>query len=133
MHPSLNNQHETNSVPIYFPIYFPFYLFIYFLFLCFLGPHLQHMEVPRLGVKSELQLLAYTTATTQDPSHVFDLHHSSWQRQILNLLKEAGDQTPNLTVPSWIHFCCATTGTPSPYFYISFAILIFKSGHDKFY
>ena len=29
----------------------------------FLGPHLQHMEVPRLGVKLELQLPAYTTAT----------------------------------------------------------------------
>ena len=29
----------------------------------FLGPHLQHMEVPRLGVELELQLLAYTTAT----------------------------------------------------------------------
>ena len=33
----------------------------------FLGPHPRHMEVPRLGVKSELQLLACTTATaTQD-------------------------------------------------------------------
>ena len=30
---------------------------------CFLGPHLQCMEVPRLGVELELQLLAYTTAT----------------------------------------------------------------------
>ena len=29
----------------------------------FLGPHLQHMEVPRLRVTSELQLLAYTTVT----------------------------------------------------------------------
>ena len=29
-------------------------------FLCFLGPHPQHMEVPRLGVESELQLLVYT-------------------------------------------------------------------------
>ena len=29
----------------------------------FLGLHLWHMEVPRLGVKSELQLPAYTTAT----------------------------------------------------------------------
>ena len=29
------------------------------------------MEVPRLGVKSELQLLAYTTITAmQDPSHL---------------------------------------------------------------
>ena len=33
------------------------------------GPHTGHMEAPRLGVKSELQLLAYTTATAmQDPS-----------------------------------------------------------------
>ena len=40
-------------------------------FFFFLGPHLRHMEVPRLGVESELQLLAYTTATaTQDPSHI---------------------------------------------------------------
>ena len=52
--------------------------------VCFasLGPHLQHMEVPRLGVESELQLLAYDTATsTQDQSHVCDLHHSSGQHQ----------------------------------------------------
>ena len=35
----------------------------------FLGPHPGHMEVPRLGFQSELQLPAYTTATTmQDPS-----------------------------------------------------------------
>ena len=33
------------------------------------------MEVPRLGVKSELQLLVYITATaTQDLSHICDLH-----------------------------------------------------------
>ena len=38
------------------------------------------MEIPRLGVESELQLLAYATATAmQDPSHVCDLHHSSQQ------------------------------------------------------
>ena len=29
----------------------------------FLGPHPRPMEVPRLGVESELQLLVYTTAT----------------------------------------------------------------------
>ena len=27
---------------------------ILFIFLVFLGPHLQHMEIPRLGVQSEL-------------------------------------------------------------------------------
>ena len=52
------------------------------------------MEVPRPEVKSELQLPAYTTATSmQDPSCMCNLHHSSWQCQILNPLSEAKDQT----------------------------------------
>ena len=29
----------------------------------FLGPYLQHIEVPRLGAELELQLPAYNTAT----------------------------------------------------------------------
>ena len=33
----------------------------FFFFLVFLGPYPRHMEFPRLGVKSELQLLAYDT------------------------------------------------------------------------
>ena len=42
-----------------------------------------HMEVPRLDVKSELYLPAYTTATaTWDCSHVCDLHRSSQQCRI---------------------------------------------------
>ena len=50
-----------------------------FLFV-FTGPHPWHMEVPRLGVESMLQLPAYTTATAkQDPSCTCDLHHNSWQ------------------------------------------------------
>ena len=45
------------------------------------------MEVPRLGVKSELELPAYTTAVAMpDPSFVGNLHHSSRQYQILNPL-----------------------------------------------
>ena len=41
-----------------------FLLFIVFNFtLVFLGPHRQHMEVPRLGDESELQPLGYATAT----------------------------------------------------------------------
>ena len=37
------------------------------------------MEVPMLGVESELQLLAYPTATaTPDPSHICALYHSLW-------------------------------------------------------
>lgn len=38
--------------------------------------HLRHMEVPRLGAKLELQLLAYATAT-QNWSHVCDPAHSN--------------------------------------------------------
>ena len=52
------------------------------------------MEVPRLGVKSQLQVPAYTTATaTWDPSCICDLYHSSWQRWILNPLSKARGQT----------------------------------------
>ena len=41
-----------------------FVLFLYlFIFLLLLGPHLQYIEVPRLKVKLELQLPAYTIAT----------------------------------------------------------------------
>ena len=77
-----------------------FYLFIYFVFL---GLHLRHMEVPRLGVESELQLPAYTTSTTtSDPSHVRDLQHSSQQCWILNTLSKARDQTRNLMDTSWV-------------------------------
>ena len=74
---------------------------------------IMHIEVPRLGVESELQLPGYTTATAvQDPSHICDLHHSSGKHQILNPLSEARDRTCNLMDPSWICFHCATMGTP---------------------
>ena len=54
-------------------------------YFIFLGPHLWYMEVSSLGVKSELQLPACTTATAiRDASHVCDLYHSSEQRQGLN-------------------------------------------------
>ena len=74
---------------------------IVFCFLCFLEPHQQPMEVPRLGIELELQLPA-TAIATQDPSHVCDLHHSSWQRRILNLLSKARDQTCILTDASQV-------------------------------
>ena len=35
--------------------------FFFFFFFVFLQPQLWHLEVPGLGVKSELQLLAYAT------------------------------------------------------------------------
>ena len=67
----------------------------FFFFLVFLEPHLWHVEVPRLGVKSELHPPAYTAATAMaDPSHsYYSLHHSSWQCPIFNPLSEARDGT----------------------------------------
>ena len=64
------------------------------------------MEVPRLGVESELQLLAYITTTEmQDLSHICDLHHSSLQCHILNLLSEVRNRTEILMNPSQVPYC----------------------------
>ena len=63
------------------------------------------MEVPRLGVKSELQLPAYATATaTPDPSCICNPHCSLWQRQILNPLSEVRDQTCILMNTSQVRY-----------------------------
>ena len=73
---------------------------LHFFFFFFLGTHPWHMEVPRLGVESELQLLAYVTATAtamRDPSHICNLHHSLRQHWVLNPLSKARDQTRVLT------------------------------------
>ena len=71
-----------------------FVCLFFFFFFGFLGPHQRHMEVPRPGVKSELQPPACTTATAmQNPSHICELHHSSWQRQTLNPQSKARDRT----------------------------------------
>ena len=71
----------------------------FFFFL--LGPHPRHMDVPSLGVQSELELSATATAMS-DPSQICDLHHSSWQHEILNPLSKVRDRTYNLMVPSQI-------------------------------
>ena len=91
---------------------------MWFICFCCLGPHPWHMDIPRLGVQSELWLPATATATS-DPSRICDLHHSSWQCRILIPLSEARDQTGNLMVTSRIHFHCAMMGTQNvAYFYI---------------
>ena len=53
-----------------------------------------HVEVPRLGVKTELQWPAYTIATAApDLSRICDLGLSSQKHQSLNPLSEARDGT----------------------------------------
>ena len=70
----------------------------------------------------------YLTATAiWDLSHIFNLHHSSWQQQILNPLSEARDRTCNLIVPSRIRFHCTTTGTPSLYLSLFCLFVLFRA------
>lgn len=71
------------------------------------------MKVPRLGVKLELQLLAYTTTIAMwelSPGH--NLDHSSWQRWILNPLSTARDPTHVLMDTSWVRYRRTITRTP---------------------
>jgi len=58
------------------------------------------MEIPRLGVESEIQLPAYTTATaTPDPSLICDLYHSLQQCHVLSPLSGGQGSKPK---SSWI-------------------------------
>ena len=72
-------------------------------FFGFLGQHLWHTEVSRLGAIWSYTLPAYTTAMSA-LSPVCNQHHSSQQCLILDPLSEAQDQTCNLIVPSRIRF-----------------------------
>ena len=80
------------------------YIYILF-FFSFSGLHLWHMEVPRLGVESELQLMAFITAiAVLDLSCICDLHYSLWQCQILNPLNKVMDRTCVLMDTNQVHY-----------------------------
>ena len=92
------------------------YLILVFICICLivLESHLQQMEVPWLGVKSELQVLGYIIATaTQDPSHVCHLHPSSRQCWILNPLNETRDRTCILMDTNRVHYELSYNRTPT--------------------
>ena len=87
-------------------------------FFFFLGLHLGYMEVPKLGVKLELQVPAYATATAmQDQSQVCNLYHSSWQCWILNPLIETRDWIHILMNPSQVCYHWAMMGTPKEFLF----------------
>ena len=73
--------------------------------------HLQHMEVPRLRVQSELQPASAHSSAGFEP-HL----DSSRQCWVPDPLREARDRTRILMAPSRIHFCCGTIGTPKRLF-----------------
>ena len=99
----------------------PFFIFFFFFFFCFVvvvffraAPGAN--EVPRLGVKLELQFPAYPIATAiavWDLSHVCDLHHCLWQHQILNLLSKGRDRTCIVMDASRVHNLLSHNGNSS--------------------
>ena len=87
-----------SHTPWTFSFFLSFFLFFFFVFCYFFGQLLRQMEVPRLGVESELYPPAYARATAmQDLSRICNLHHSSRQHRILNPLSKARDRTRVLT------------------------------------
>ena len=75
-------------------------------------------EVPRLGVKLELLLPTYTTATATWAT----LHYSSWQHWILNPLIRARDLTHILMDVSWVCYHWATTETPKNWYLLVYSL-----------
>ena len=82
--------------------------------LSLLGLHPRPAGVPRLGVKSEIHLLVYATTTaTVDLSHVCNPHHSSRQYPLPTHGARPGIEPTSSWIHPRVHFCCATTGTPT--------------------
>ena len=100
---------------------------IFFSLLCFSGPLLQYMEVPRLGVESELQLLATAAATaTWDQSLVCDLYQAHGNTGSLTHQVRPGIEPSS----SWILVSFVTTEPQQKL--LSHCILItFGNGKEK--
>ena len=110
-----------------FSCFFKQVLFIYF---CLFRAAPEAYGSSQAKGPSELQLLAYATATP-DPSRVCDLHHSSWQPQILNPLSEARGRTCVLMDTGPIHFCYTMTGTPGRNFRMKWNVKLTPKGSER--
>ena len=89
------------------------YLFSFSFFLfSFLGPHLWHVEVPRLGVGATAVGLQHSYSNTASKPHLWSTLHLV-ARQILNPLGKARDWTHIFMDTSWVCYCWAMTETPN--------------------
>ena len=83
------------------------------------------MQVPRLEVKLEQQLLGYTTATAMwDLSYIYDPHCSSQQRWILSPLSKAKDQTHILLNIRGFHYLLSHRGNSPPILFLEASIWV---------
>ena len=78
------------------------YLFIYRLFAFSRVAPVAHGDSQARGPIEAIATGLPRATATQDPSCVYNLHHSSRQHQIPNPLSKARDQTRNLMFPSQI-------------------------------
>ena len=116
---------------VYWALYYAIpYVIIFFFFFFFLGPHLWRMEVSGLGVESELQLLAYVTATaTECPSYICNLHTTAHHNTgSFNPRSEARDQTRILMDTSWVRYRWTTRGSPPRVIWIFQAFYLWYMG-----
>ena len=107
-----------------------FLSFFFFLFRAAPWP----MEVPRLRVKSKLQLPAYATAADTgmtDLSLVCDLHHSSQPCKILNPLSRAKDQTRIIMDTSWVCYCWAIMGATYFFSFLGSVAFLYSNNETK--
>ena len=90
----------------------PFVLFFFFFFLPYRAtPMANGGSQARGWIGAAAAGLRHSIAT-RGLSHVCDLHHSSWQCQILNLLSETRDRTRILMDTSQLHFHCTAVELP---------------------
>ena len=108
----------------------PFYLVI--LFFCFLGPHLWHREVPRLGVKSKLQLPGYIPQAQQCRIRATSVTYTTLHGDARSLTHWARPGIQPVTSWLLVGFVSAVPGQelPGALFKISFARCC-KSGSIK--
>ena len=91
------------------------FIFIFFVF-CFLFFRAAGVAYGNSQVRGQIGAPAanlYHSHSVPDLSGVCNLHCSSWPHCIPNPLSEARDPTCILMDTSQVHFCWATTGTPS--------------------
>ena len=119
------------STPQHFCFFFFFFVFFFFfccfffflwggcfwcLFCCFffLGPLLRHMEVPKLGVESELRLCQPVPRPVQLRIQAASVTYTTTHRNAgsFSPLSKARDHTHILMDISQVCYCWATTGTP---------------------
>ena len=67
--------------------------FFFFFFCLFRAASVAYGGSQAIGPIRSVAVGLPTATAILDPSHVFDLHHSSWQHRILNPLSKARDQT----------------------------------------